>query len=185
MPDIDAISLWSGFDSTFGYLFGLDASGREIYSGKFWFSHHNFFHSIAAGLMFSGLIFLLLHYIANRKSKIMKTMKENLAPNFLYIITFFSGFIVHLLEDMPTPASAWGGVNLFWPFDGFVGGFGCIWWWNNYDIFLIILSAIIANSVQHIINHYKKNQPKIFHRNGIIHSIVHINISNRQQGFRF
>ena len=52
---------------------------------------------------------------------------------------------MHLLEDMPTPASVWGGVNLFFPSSSYVGGFGNIWWWNNYDLVLIIVAVILLN----------------------------------------
>ena len=47
---------------------------------------------------------------------------------------------------MLTPGASWGGVNLFWPLNSYVGGFGKIWWWNNYDIFLIICSIIFLNT---------------------------------------
>ena len=36
LPDIDAVSMWSKFDSTFGKLFHFIYSGRDIYSMKFW-----------------------------------------------------------------------------------------------------------------------------------------------------
>jgi inner membrane protein len=40
---------------------------------------------------------------------------------------------------MPTPDNIWGGVRLFFPFEVYIGGWNYIWWWNNYDLFLIIL----------------------------------------------
>ncbi|GHS99442.1 hypothetical protein FACS189421_09900 [Bacteroidia bacterium] len=45
-PDIDTISMWSRFDSTFGRLLGLSHTGKVIYGEKYWYSHHAFFHSI-------------------------------------------------------------------------------------------------------------------------------------------
>lgn len=147
LPDIDAISLWRGFDSTFGKFFSLEHSGRVIYSGDFWYSHHNFFHSIAAGTLltlFFGLILFILAQIFKRPET--QSVSEILHPYKLFLFAFFLGYISHLLLDMPTPGSSWGGVMLFWPLDTFVGGFGQIWWWNNYDIFLILLLAVLFNT---------------------------------------
>ncbi len=79
-------------------------------------------------------------------------------------IAFFLGFLLHLLEDMPTPASVWGGVNLYFPSNNYVGGFGNIWWWNNYDLVLIILSVIVINLLINII-------PVRFYKMKIISSI--------------
>jgi uncharacterized membrane protein len=49
------------------------------------------------------------------------------------------------MEDMPTPAATWGGVNFFWPSQHYIGGTGDIWWWNNYDLFLIVVAVILLN----------------------------------------
>ncbi len=51
----------------------------------------------------------------------------------------------HLAGDLPTPSSVWGGIAMFWPSVDYVGGSGKIWWWNNYDIFLLIVGSIIIN----------------------------------------
>ena len=67
LPDFDAISLWSGFDSTIGKLFGL-ISGKEIYFSKLWYSHHAFMHSIFASLIFA-MLFLLFLYLFKSKFK--------------------------------------------------------------------------------------------------------------------
>ena len=146
LPDIDAISLWSGFDSTFGQVFNLSHSGREIYSAKFWYSHHAFMHSIAAALLISAVIGILIYVIGVRFRKFqLHGIVESFKRNRLLIFSFILGFLVHLLEDMPTPASSWGGVNLFWPLNSYVGGYGAIWWWNNYDLFIIVLSVMTIN----------------------------------------
>ena len=73
--------------------------------------------------------------------KMLQTAKDR---GYL-LSAFFFGYLGHLLEDMPTPASVWGGVNLFFPSSGYVGGFGQIWWWNNYDLVLIIVAVITIN----------------------------------------
>ena len=43
--------------------------------------------------------------------------------------------------------TVWNGVNFFWPSKYYIGGTGDIWWWNNYDIFLIVLSVVLTNTV--------------------------------------
>jgi hypothetical protein len=55
---------------------------------------------------------------------------------------------------MPTPASSWGGVNLFWPMDSYIGGFGNVCWWNNNDIFLIAVSVIVLNLIILFLSRY-------------------------------
>ena len=57
---------------------------------------------------------------------------------------------------MPTPASYWGGVNFFWPLNLYIGGTGDIWWWNNYDIFLIATTVFILNLTLLLLRSYKQ-----------------------------
>jgi len=147
-PDIDAISLWSKFDNVFGKFFGLNYSGEVIYFSKFWYSHHGFFHSIVASVLFALLFGFLFHltqikFVVRKQHNLLKSLENNLP----ILLGFILGFIIHLFEDMPTPSCYWGGVRLFFPFEIYVGGTGKIWWWNNYDIFLIILSTIFINSL--------------------------------------
>ena len=147
-PDIDAISMGSRFDSTFGKIFHLSHSGKVIYGEKFWYSHHAFFHSILAALLIV-LIFGLVSYgiykavCKNRKDTFFIYFKNNI----LIAISFITGYLLHLFGDMPTPASVWGGVNLFFPCESYIGGSGKIWWWNNYDIFLLIVLCVLINGV--------------------------------------
>lgn len=157
LPDIDAVSLWSMFDSTFGKFFQLQHSGSEIYYSKFWYSHHAFFHSIAASLLFAFLIVLTGYLIATR----LKGLNITGLIDFIYskklaLSGFIGGYLIHVIEDMPTPASVWEGVNLLWPAKGYIGGSGDIWWWNNYDIFLIVLSVVLINLTLHIANRFLK-----------------------------
>lgn len=149
LPDLDAISLWSKFDSTLGQFFHLSRSGNEIYFDKLWYSHHAILHSI-----FAGFTFLLFFFVCHCLVK--KTMyKKDFAVTFhqykFFHLGFIASYIIHLFEDMPTPASYWGGVNLWWPNKNYVGGFGEIWWWNNYDIFLIVFSVFLINMALHLI----------------------------------
>lgn len=146
LPDIDAISLWSKFDATLGRLFNLSHTGKEIYSAKFWYSHHGFMHSLAASLLFAFILMVVV-YLARKWFRALSWtdfwwfVRENTAVAAAFIL----GYLLHLICDMPTPASSWGGVRLLFPLELYVGGWGKIWWWNNYDIFLIVSGVIAAN----------------------------------------
>jgi Predicted membrane-bound metal-dependent hydrolase (DUF457). len=147
-PDIDAISMWSRFDATFGRLFGLSHTGREIYGEKFWYSHHAFFHSIAAALLIVALLIFVGYLFSKIKKKSARiSLIEFCKRNIFLYIAFVVGYLLHLFGDMSTPSSVWGGVNMFFPADAYIGGSGKIWWWNNYDIFLLIVLCIVANCV--------------------------------------
>lgn len=152
LPDFDAISLWSKFDSIIGSSIGLSNSGKEIYFGKFWYSHHAAFHSILAPIILI-IISIITNSIKKKNFNLPKIIEQVKTRKFS-LLAFFFGFIFHLFEDMPTPASVWGGVNLFYPSSNYVGGFGNIWWWNNYDLVLIIFSVIVLNLLINIIPKY-------------------------------
>lgn len=140
IPDLDAFSMWSGFDSTVGSFFNLSKSGNQIYHSKLWFSHHAFNHSLLAATLYSCIVSLVVVLI-NRSLKITEILKSK-TP---LILGFFFGFMIHVLEDMPTPEFTWGGVALLFPSTNYSGGTGYIWWWNNYDLFLIIISVVFLN----------------------------------------
>jgi len=152
LPDLDAISLWSGFDATIGNFFHLSHTGKEIYFAKFWYSHHTYLHSLLAGFFITGLIGIM-GYLTDNQSNDRKTINfiTSIYKNKFLLIGFFLGFLIHLVEDMPTPASTWGGINFFCPSKLYIGGIGAIWWWNNYDIFLIVVTVIIINLILSII----------------------------------
>jgi inner membrane protein len=149
-PDIDAITLWSKFDGTLGKTLGLSHTGHEIYFSKFWYSHHAFFHSLFAGVLFMFLVLLFLYlirWVLGTEKNLFTFSKEH----YLIGLAFIAGYFMHLLGDTNTPAAVWGGVNLFWPSHAYFGGTGKIWWWNNYDIFLIIFGCIVLNTLVYII----------------------------------
>lgn len=156
LPDLDAISMWSGFDRSIGSWFGLPLSGPEIYSSKLWYAHHGFMHSLAASLFLAyiftalGLGIKTLWTLAS-KSK----LKLDFPKYKLSLSAFILGYWIHLLEDLPTPSATWGGVNLFWPASSYTGGWGKIWWWNNYDIFLLILAVIALNLLLAGLNYWR------------------------------
>jgi inner membrane protein len=141
LPDIDAISLWSKFDGTIGKWLHLNHSGNQIYFGKFWYSHHGFFHSLVAAAFFSFL-FIFIRKILFNKEKWGAYFQAS-QTKFVFAIFFFS-YISHLIGDLPTPGAVWGGIRLFFPFEAYVGGYGTTWWWNNYDVFFILALTTIA-----------------------------------------
>jgi len=150
LPDIDAMSLWSRFDSTVGTFFHLSHKGRDIYFSNYWYSHHNFFHSLVGGLIiisFLLALFSLPVIVCSKNNKIKSVFKQI----EVYWIALFLGYMMHLLGDLPTPSCSWGGINLFWPLPKAIGGTGHIWWWNNYDIFLIIGGCCAINMVMTVV----------------------------------
>lgn len=124
LPDIDAAT-WLLGDGT--------------YSGRLWYSHHGFFHSFSAAVLFALLIGLAIWVFGGRKRNFGRTLASHRSS----LAGFVAGFVLHLLEDMPTPASTWGGVRMLFPSSAYVGGTGQIWWWNNYDIFLIACAVFV------------------------------------------
>jgi len=98
------------------------------------------YYSLLAGFcitIFMGFLsYRLYNQLNNWKSTNLIT---SIHKNKLLLIGFFLGFLVHLIEDIPTPASTWGGVNFFYPSKLYIRGIGVIWWWSNYDIFLIVV----------------------------------------------
>jgi inner membrane protein len=155
LPDFEDISLWSEFDSTIGDLFNLSHTGKEIYSSKYWYSHHAFLHSAIAGIFIAGIIGLISYMIGSKfKDLKFASLIDSMRNNRLILTGFILGFFIHLIEDMPTPASSWGGVNFFWPSKSYIGGTGDIWWWNNYDIFLIVTCVIVINLILSIITRF-------------------------------
>ena len=146
-PDIDTFSLWSRFDATVGKWLELAHSGNEIYYGKFWYSHHAFFHSITA-IVIVGFIWGCVDFLYYRiRWQQTDSWDHFFKTNILMYLSFVLGGLAHVVCDMLTPASVWGGVQLFWPYNGYIGGLGKIWWWNNYDIFLIISAGALLNLV--------------------------------------
>lgn len=147
LPDFDAISLWSKFDATIGSVLNLSHTGKQIYFGKFWYSHHGALHSVILGILIPLITMFLYASVKAFYFKNTNTFKAVFTQNRLLILGFSAGFFFHLLEDMPTPYCVWGGVNFFFPSDAYIGGFGKIWWWNNYDIFLLIIAVICLNLI--------------------------------------
>ena len=141
LPDLDAFSLWSKFDAVVGSAFGLSIKGSAIYFGKYLLSHHGAWHSL-----FTAAALPILWFVISYLISVWRKAEFEFHTKLPFACVFLFGFSFHLLEDMPTPACVWGGVRFWSPSESYVGGWGQIWWWNNYDIFLIICSVIVFNS---------------------------------------
>ena len=185
LPDIDAISYWSKFDSTIGKALNLKYTGHQIYTSKFWYSHHAAFHSLIMPISLSILIILIIG-IAKKYSTVAQ-FRNHIHSQHLKYFAFCFGFIFHLFEDMPTPASVWGGVNFYFPSSKYIGGFGKIWWWNNYDLVLIIFSVIIINiGLIFINNRLTKIRRKLISATFLIGIILFLNqINSRPGSFKY
>jgi membrane-bound metal-dependent hydrolase YbcI (DUF457 family) len=162
-PDFDVISLWSGFDATFGRMFNLKHTGREIFSLQLWYSHHGFLHSVIGSLVIATVIWLTIYLLRNRfKNLSLKGFGKSVLKHKEILLAFIAGFIIHTIEDMPTPSGGWEGVNFLWPSKIYTGGTGDIWWWNNYDIFLFVVGVIFVNSLLLFSNKlFKTNLKKV------------------------
>ncbi len=147
-PDFDVISMWSGFDTTFGRMFNLSHTGREIFSMQLWYSHHGFLHSAIGSFVVAAFIGLIIYLFRDRlRALSLKGYGRSLLWHKKILIAFIAGFIIHTVEDMPTPGGGWEGVNFLWPIKTYTGGTGDIWWWNNYDIFLIVVGVLLINTL--------------------------------------
>jgi inner membrane protein len=145
LPDLDAVTLWSGFDPVIGKALALSQTGRSIYFGQHWYSHHNFMHSLTAAAIFT-LAGALIAFLYCRRRSGGRSVSTPIMSTSGFLLSFFFGYVMHLLGDLPTPDTIWNGIRLFWPLATPVGGFGYIWWWNNYDIFLIFLAGGVLNA---------------------------------------
>lgn len=185
-PDLDAISMWSRFDFTIGQLFNLSHTGREIYGMKLWYSHHAFFHSLSASILF-GFILVAFIYLFRKKKNEAKNFHSFRQRYSIYFITFVLSYWAHLAGDLPTPSSVWGGIAFLWPAEEYIGGYGKIWWWNNYDIFLLILSYITITLVLPMLSKYIRSLRITF---SILFfcitlNLILIQINNRQFNYAY
>lgn len=147
LPDFDAISLWSKFDSTIGVFLNLSHSGKDIYFNTFSYSHHGAMHSVLFPILLVLIVQLMKRGLQKLRNRTITPFRDQLKQRKWAIATFLSAYFLHIVEDMPTPGAAWGGVNFFWPTDIWIGGTGDIWWWNNYDLFLLVCSIIVVNTM--------------------------------------
>lgn len=173
IPDLDALSL---------------LTSHAVYYGKFWYSHHMFFHSIVAAAVVS--FFIALVYITGataargtrnlfRKEKIVL---ENRILKFTgAFLAGFSGYLIHLLGDLPTPPGPWNGIALMWPSAQMSGGWGKIYWHNWYLIYMAVLfiiafaaATIPAGILSYFKNRYIKWVSSGFRIMSVIFSLIFI-----------
>lgn len=132
LPDIDAISGWRRFKSVIGVRLGLESTGLEIYRGKLWYSHHAFTHS----LLWCVCLFAVVFAAAR--------LRSSTGWSFRLGVTASLASLAHILGDLPTPAGSWGGVALLFPSSHYIGGWGWAWWWNNYDLVLLLAGLNVS-----------------------------------------
>jgi membrane-bound metal-dependent hydrolase YbcI (DUF457 family) len=140
LPDLDAITRSSGFDAGLGRLLHLPP-GRVIYGGTWWYSHHHFTHSLVAAGGASLLCAAVLGI--DRLGRGPGGEGERNAAVWVLPSCLLAGFLLHLAGDLVTPASVWGGIQLFWPAERMVGGWGWTWWFHNYDVFLTQCAGLV------------------------------------------
>ncbi len=186
IPDIDTISMWSGFNATFGKLFHLPHSGRAIYSSKLlWYSHHGFMHSLAGGVLFTFILALILYIIMRGKKKKVALWSDLFVKKRLLLLGFLFGFILHAIEDMFTPAGSWGGVRIFFPSTVYIGGTGNIWWWNNYDVFLLFTFVLATNLLLLLFGHLFKKDFRRWGTGLFIAGLIVVAVQIKTRGFDF
>ncbi len=107
---------------------------HQVYYSQDWYSHHGVLHSpLGAALILSGACLVSRALGAGRR----------LAPGTAAWILF--GWLLHLVEDLPSPGEPWGGLPLLWPFSGRrFGGWAHIWWLNEYLVLLLCSGALLA-----------------------------------------
>lgn len=130
-PDMDGLSLFFS---------------HAVYFGKKWYSHHMFFHSIAAAALVSAVVALVYvsgaiairgiwNLIRKKKIPLESRIRRTIGA---YIICFIA-YCVHFLGDLPTPPGPWNGIAMYWPSAEMAGGWGKIYWHNWYFIYLSIV----------------------------------------------
>jgi hypothetical protein len=147
IPDLDTMTIWPGFDQTIGEWLHLSAPGADFYFGQAWYSHQGFFHSLLGMVLITLLLWRGISYVYARHLRKAPSVSSAFLYLRPYFIAFGLGFGLHLLGDLFTPAGPWGGIRLFYPLDTFVGGWGKVWWWNNYDIGLIFILGMLMNLI--------------------------------------
>lgn len=83
--------------------------------------------------------------------KKMKDLFQPFLPKVLLILlaASFIGGVTHLLADLPTPPSVWGGLPLLWPLksgDQYVryGCFGSMGWYDIINVWYLIAAFLVS-----------------------------------------
>lgn len=114
-------------------------------------------------------------------------MLSFIQANSIYFIVFVLGYWAHLEGDLPTPASVWGGIAFGCPFSVYWGGYGKIWWWNNYDIFLLVFLSIFLVLFVPVVSKWIKERAKLFSVSllAITLMLITIQINTRQYNYAY
>jgi len=144
-PSLDSVTLLPCFDATLGSWLGLEESGVEIFLGSHWYSHQAFMHSLLAAGLFSLLLVLSMAFIYRFPMRSAPSLASALGYVGIYGASFGMSYLAHLLIDLTAPAGPWGGIRLFFPMEVYVGGWGMTWWWNNYDLSLVLIFVVVLN----------------------------------------
>jgi hypothetical protein len=144
--DIDSLSVWP-WERWLGFpLFDPDAAA-QVYASHRWYAHQAFSHSLLG--MF--LITLSFWVASSGLHSRLFHRAPRFGSSFAYLAPYWAGwgigYVLHLAEDLFTPAGPWGGIALAFPSDQYIGGWGWVWWWNNYDIQLILLAAFAVHAL--------------------------------------
>lgn len=111
LPDLDAITRWPDFDAVIGKALGLSQTGRSIYCGQHWYSHHNFMHSLAAAALFT-LAGALIGYLCCRRRSVCRSASAFILSASGFLLSFFFGYLMHLLGEKNT--SPWTSKGISW-----------------------------------------------------------------------
>jgi membrane-bound metal-dependent hydrolase YbcI (DUF457 family) len=113
---------------------------HRVYYGSFWYSHHGAMHSVVGTAI---LAVLLTPPFAMAMRGRWRCTRLQAAWPWLWL-----GGVLHLIEDLPAPAGPWGGLMLLWPFsDVRFGGWGWIWWMNEYLMVVLFGGAVLSCSI--------------------------------------
>lgn len=184
-PEVDTLSLMPWFDRTLGKWMGINQSGIDIYFGNEWFSHQAFTHSLLGLLCCTGAIWflnILFYTHVIKHARTWKAAGSYLAP---YFIAFAGGYLLHLMLDLFTPAGPWGGIRLFFPMDVYIGGWGKLWWWNNYDIILVLFLGLMMNVLSLISIPIMDRKMKIIPSMVLALALIGISIQIHSRHFNF
>lgn len=120
-PDCD---FWTRFD-------------KRFYDGQMGFvlSHRGITHCLLGAFFFAWLVARLVR----------RWLPEASARRGVFWLVFFGGAL-HILEDLPTPVSPWGGLAVFWPIPVRIGDWDKIGWVDFIGNLILVagVSATLA-----------------------------------------
>ncbi len=129
-PDVDALSL----------LFS-----HATYFGSAWYSHRAFFHSIAGCAVLAAVLGVALPaLLGSLRSATRLPPPARPVSTLSVVLALFTGGLVHLAGDLPTPPGPWSGIPLLFPLTARFGGWSHLGWVNAALIYLLGAAALAA-----------------------------------------